>query len=74
VPQYSTKQFSVARDKLPAIGGIAKLIADVTGFEYAAGLWVPHLHVDLAWYCPPLRDHSPLEALVEALTALDGGR
>ncbi|KAK4449773.1 heterokaryon incompatibility protein-domain-containing protein, partial [Podospora aff. communis PSN243] len=72
VPQYSSKRFSVARDKLPAIGGIAKLVGDMTGFGYAAGLWTPHLHVDLVWYCRPLPGHSTLQALIQALVASDG--
>jgi len=71
VPQYSTKRFTVARDKLPAIGGIAKLVGDITGFGYAAGLWTPHLHVDLAWHSPPQPVHLSLESLIQSLRPSD---
>ncbi|KAK0627370.1 hypothetical protein B0T14DRAFT_493478 [Immersiella caudata] len=72
VPQHSTKGFSVAGDKLPSIGGIAKLVGDMSGFGYAAGLWVPRLYIDLMWYCRPFLGHSTFEDLIQAL--VDGPR
>ncbi|KAK3318164.1 heterokaryon incompatibility protein-domain-containing protein [Apodospora peruviana] len=69
VPRFAGCLFSVATDKLPAIAGIAKHFGDVTGYEYAAGLWVPCLERDLAWSCAP--QHLCLEDLLDALDPLE---
>jgi hypothetical protein len=55
VPQYSRRQFTRAKDKLPAIAGVAKYIGDVTGYDYVAGMWKPGLFTELIWlcHCPP---------------------
>lgn len=54
VPQFSARLFTVARDKLPAIAGVAKYIGDVTGDEYVAGLWKSSLVSELMWCCNAL--------------------
>lgn len=47
---YGHKLFTVIEDKLPAISGMAKYIADETGDEYLAGLWKSQLPSALVWY------------------------
>lgn len=47
---YGYRLFTVIEDKLPAISGMAKYIADETGDEYLAGLWKSQLPSALVWY------------------------
>lgn len=47
---YQRRLFSVIEDKLPAISGMAKYIADETGDEYLAGLWKSRLPSALVWH------------------------
>ncbi|UPK92235.1 hypothetical protein LCI18_003170 [Fusarium solani-melongenae] len=57
VGMYSDRQMTRGDDKLRAIAGLAKLLADRfrhEGFtkendEYLAGLWKHEIHLDLAW-------------------------
>ncbi|KIW99523.1 uncharacterized protein Z518_11262 [Rhinocladiella mackenziei CBS 650.93] len=45
LPQYSQRQFTEAKDKLPAVAGVAKYIGDATGYDYVAGYveaWTLH--------------------------------
>lgn len=46
---YGYRLFTVIEDKLPAISGMAKYIADETGDEYLAGLWKSQLPCSLVW-------------------------
>jgi Heterokaryon incompatibility protein (HET) len=71
VPRFSACKFSAATDKLPAIAGLARYIGDVTGYGYVAGLWVPCLHMDLAWGYAPV--HSSFESLFDALDPTEDG-
>ena len=48
--EYSCRNFTNARDRLPAISPLAKVVADMTGDQYLAGLWKNNLHVGLLWY------------------------
>lgn len=47
---YGHRLFTDIEDKLPAISGMAKYIADETGDEYLAGLWKSQLPSSLLWY------------------------
>jgi hypothetical protein len=49
VEKYSACNLTVPSDKLPAISGIAKLFAEVTGDRYIAGLWESRLLEQLHW-------------------------
>ncbi|KAK4462916.1 heterokaryon incompatibility protein-domain-containing protein, partial [Cladorrhinum samala] len=49
VRQFSNREFTRPQDKLQAIASVAKCIGDHTGYDYAAGLWVPRMHIELAW-------------------------
>jgi hypothetical protein len=40
VQYYGTCNITKVEDRLPAIAGIAKRISELTGFSYAAGLWI----------------------------------
>jgi hypothetical protein len=46
---YTRRFLSYPSDKLPAIGGIASLYANVLCSEYRAGLWMLCLRSDLMW-------------------------
>lgn len=48
--EYSGRNFTNARDRLPAISPLAKVVEDMTGDRYLAGLWKNNLHVGLLWY------------------------
>ncbi|KAK3377581.1 heterokaryon incompatibility protein-domain-containing protein [Podospora didyma] len=49
VEQYAIRRISYRQDRLPALSGIAKVVQDITGSEYVAGLWRTNLIRDLAW-------------------------
>ena len=50
---YARRDLTLARDKLPAIAGLAWWFAKHSGIsltDYIAGLWKPHLPQALLWY------------------------
>jgi hypothetical protein len=49
VENYSKRQLSNAEDKLTAIAGVARYLADATGDTYLGGLWRRRLLEDLFW-------------------------
>jgi hypothetical protein len=46
---YSRRQIGDERDRLPALSGLAKLMAEATGDEYLAGLWKKGIMQGLLW-------------------------
>lgn len=51
VEAYSRRNLSVATDKLPAISGLAQVVADrQPGDEYLAGVWKGNLLKGLSWF------------------------
>lgn len=53
IEDYSGRQLTVPDDKLPALSGLAKMLARNTNDTYYAGLWKSHLPEDLAWRVYP---------------------
>ncbi|KAF8848679.1 HET-domain-containing protein [Acephala macrosclerotiorum] len=49
VKEFSHRRLTYAKDKLPALAGVASKIAAATGDEYFAGLWKRNLAWDLCW-------------------------
>jgi hypothetical protein len=49
VENYSRRQLTDPQDKLTAISGVARMLAETTGDHYLAGLWSNHLEEDLFW-------------------------
>ena len=49
VQRYSERDLTVSHDKLPALSGLAAIIAARTGDEYLAGVWRDHVMEDLHW-------------------------
>lgn len=55
VEEFSARQFTVGKDRLPALAGLAReLVSKATaeterGGEYLAGLWRRSLEIDLIW-------------------------
>lgn len=52
VASITEKNFTKETDRLPAIAGLARRVADVTGSGYLAGLFRDHLQYDLLYYRP----------------------
>lgn len=50
VEDYTTRQLTNASDRLPAISGIARIIAERFGWEYVAGMWSHDLEAALLWW------------------------
>jgi hypothetical protein len=50
VLDYTARQFTNARDRLPAISGVARIIAERFGWKYVAGLWSHDLEGALLWW------------------------
>ncbi|TRX90923.1 hypothetical protein FHL15_008128 [Xylaria flabelliformis] len=46
---YTPRALKYSSDRLPAIAGVAKVVQDLTGSEYIAGLWKNNLAHDLTW-------------------------
>jgi hypothetical protein len=49
ITDFCQRNLTNEQDKLPALSGIAKFIAQKTGDQYLAGLWKKHLLEDLHW-------------------------
>ncbi len=49
IQAYSARNLTHAGDKLPALSGLAALVASRTGDQYYAGLWRKHVLEDLCW-------------------------
>jgi hypothetical protein len=49
VEEYSKRKLTKEKDKLPALAGLARLIAKLTNDDYYAGLWKNHIIEDLYW-------------------------
>ncbi|KAK4124395.1 HET-domain-containing protein [Parathielavia appendiculata] len=57
VEAYSRRRLSVAADKLPAISGMARALAErQPGDEYLAGIWKGNLLKGLSWFPSKSRD------------------
>lgn len=53
--EYSRCELTKAQDKLVAISGVAKVLADRFGDTYLAGLWQSNLVGGLCWKVPKMR-------------------
>ena len=78
IADYSSQKMTQASDKLPAISGLASLVANYTGDQYLAGLWRKDLEYGLLWRAsradaPRLIRPSSWRAPSWAWAALDGG-
>jgi len=78
IESYSRRNLTEDGDKLPALSGLARLIASRTGDEYYAGLWRDHLIEDLHWrvYARQEVRSAALNMVMEDSTMLlppDGG-
>lgn len=49
VSDFSRRKLTYVEDKLPALSGLATLIASHTGDTYLCGLWKRHIFQDLCW-------------------------
>lgn len=49
VENFSGRAITVETDRLPALSGLASVLAIHTAHDYAAGLWTVHLHWGLLW-------------------------
>ena len=56
VPDFSKRRLTDPNDKLPALSGLASIIASRTGDTYLCGLWKRHIYQDLCWRV----DRSPM--------------
>ncbi|OBT62750.1 hypothetical protein VE03_07063 [Pseudogymnoascus sp. 23342-1-I1] len=60
--QYSKRNLTVARDKFPALSGVAAQFARLTSDQYVAGLWERDLKIGLLWRCEePKNSRRPRE-------------
>ncbi|KAK8043348.1 HET-domain-containing protein [Apiospora rasikravindrae] len=53
---YGAASLTYRRDKFPALAGIARAIAKVTGDEYVAGLWRRNIELHLCWHSLEARE------------------
>ncbi|OCK96983.1 HET-domain-containing protein [Cenococcum geophilum 1.58] len=57
VEKFAPRKLTCSKDKLPALGGIAKEFSQYWQTDYLAGLWRHQLREHLAWSVP-VRTHS----------------
>lgn len=50
VESYTERHLTNERDRLPAISGIARILAERLGWKYVAGLWSHNLEAELMWW------------------------
>ncbi|KAL1792884.1 hypothetical protein ACET3X_009391 [Alternaria dauci] len=53
IQNYSLRELTKRPDKLPALSGLARMLAKATGDRYLAGLWARHIPEDLFWRVYP---------------------
>lgn len=49
VSRYSPRLVTYPQDRFPAVSGIARRVARVTGWTYVAGMWLETLLFDMCW-------------------------
>jgi hypothetical protein len=49
VENFTRRKLTYAQDKLSAIAGVARVLAEETNDLYWAGLWALHIYEDLCW-------------------------
>jgi len=65
VEDYSRRKLTVGLDKLTALAGVARAIAEDTHDEYYAGIWKHHIFEDLYWRTYPQEEmHIPGKELL----------
>lgn len=60
VSEYSNCYLTEGKDKLPAISGIARILAKRIESRYIAGIWKENLSYGLAWHVPSQDQRSSL--------------
>ena len=50
VEEYSERSLTYTSDKLPALAGVARTFARLTGYRYLAGLWEEDILMGLLWW------------------------
>ncbi|KAM7214588.1 Heterokaryon incompatibility protein (HET) domain containing protein, partial [Rhypophila decipiens] len=60
IPRFATCEFSRRADNMPAVSGLARYVAEVSGYRYAAGLWVEDLGREVVWYGSGRETKNPL--------------
>ncbi|KAF2491165.1 HET-domain-containing protein, partial [Lophium mytilinum] len=61
VSSYTFLHLTKANDMLPAISGCARVISELTGDQYLAGMWKKSLSTELLWYIESKRKFSRAE-------------
>ena len=69
--RYGDRCCTFASDKLPAISGLAKLIAEETGDTYIAGVWNSDLISGLLWSYFEALEHASLEHHLDIFAQTD---
>jgi len=59
VDRYSRRTLTIASDRLPALAGLARKIADHTGDRYCAGLWQGSFGYGLCWAAESTPSEDP---------------
>lgn len=56
IKNYTVRNLTASRDKLTALAGVARAVAEETGDRYFAGLWGSHFMEDLCWRMYPYEE------------------
>ncbi|KAK2610064.1 hypothetical protein N8I77_003521 [Diaporthe amygdali] len=58
VAEFSKREVTFERDRLPALAGLAARYREVTGYTYLAGLWLEEMPLSLMWRPVPRTLHN----------------
>ena len=70
--EYNGRCLTKLEDMLPALSGMAKVVAELIGDQYLAGLWKRNLFLDLLWWTDPMSqkaEHIDLPQLLQRLSS-----
>ncbi|KAK7425289.1 hypothetical protein QQZ08_008186 [Neonectria magnoliae] len=63
VTEFTSKDLTVAKDRLPALSGIASLVSEGERVQYLAGLWLDDIAYSLMWISDHRRAKKPIARL-----------
>ncbi|KAJ4378630.1 hypothetical protein N0V85_008931 [Neurospora sp. IMI 360204] len=69
VIEYMGRKLTQYLDKLPAVPGMAKVFAELTGSRYVAGLWVDNFVRNLCWFLDKSEEEDQKGVAVEQYVA-----
>lgn len=68
IPLYTRRELTYITDRLPALSGMAKYVANYCQDEYLAGLWRGDIHLGLLWSIKNFPDKCPVSYIAPSFS------